>query len=76
MTGEFWAKITGNVSDTLSITAYLYRGNSYVTSVSGSGSGPYIFASKDLTLSSGSYRIELYGQTPTHSPSGTVYINI
>lgn len=72
--------IKGSANDYLTIKAVLYKvsssGRSYVTETSNSGYGGYISASKTVVLSSGKYEIDLFGTTPTNSPSKTISVTI
>ena len=52
----------------MSVTVKLYRNTTYITSVSNSGVGPTVDANKTVTLPHSMYRIDVYGETSTHTP--------
>lgn len=74
---ELWGRINGTAADYLSIRVELRsEAGSYITGTSQSGQGPSVTASKYVTLSSGTYYVYLYGETPSHSPSDVVTVVI
>ena len=74
---ELWGRIDGVAADYLSIRVELRsEAGSYITGTSQSGQGPSVTASKYVTLSSGTYYVYLYGETPSHSPSDVVTVVI
>jgi len=75
-TYNFYAIIRGATGEAMSVRADLYYMGNYITSISASGVGPIVTAETNLMLASGTYRIYVYGQTTTHSPSGTFSVTI
>ena len=70
-------KSAGSVSAGLSkVSVKLYKGNTYITEIFNSGKGPTVHASKNVTLSSGEYRLDITGTTATHTITNTIYKTI
>lgn len=72
---QIWGRIQG-AQEQLSIKIELRTtSGSYIDGASNSGTGPIVSTSKTVRLSAGTYKLYIYGTTPTHSPSQvlTVY---
>ena len=72
-TYELWGQINGTAGENLTIRVKLYKGNTYITEIFNSGKGPTVHASKNVTLSSGEYRLDITGTTATHTITNTIY---
>ena len=75
-TYELWGQINGTAGENLTIRVKLYKGNTYITEIFNSGKGPTVHASKNVTLSSGEYRLDITGTTATHTITNTIYKTI
>ncbi len=75
-TYELWGQIKGPAGENLTIRVKLYKGNTYITEIFNSGKGPTVHASKNVTLSSGEYRLDITGTTATHTITNTIYKTI
>lgn len=75
-TYELWGQINGTAGENLTIRVKLYKGNTYITEIFNSGKGPTVYASKNVTLSSGEYRLDITGTTATHTITNTIYKTI
>lgn len=74
---KLWGRSSGTPTDSLTIRVELRNASgSYITGTSNSGQGPSVTASKYVTLSSGTYYVYLYGETPSHSPSDVITVVI
>lgn len=73
---NFHAVIKGTTGEAMSVQADLYYMGNYITSISASGVGPMVTADTNLMLANGTYRIYVYGQTTTDSPSTTITVTI
>lgn len=66
-----WGSASGTSGDSLSISVKVYKGGSYITEISGSGSGPFLYKSRNVTLSSGTYTLKITATSSTSTDSLT-----
>ena len=75
-TYELWGQINGTAGENLTIRVKLYKGSTYITETYKAGQGPTIYTSKNVTLSSGDYRLDITGTTSTRTLQESKYITI
>lgn len=66
-----WGAASGASGDSLGITVKVYKGGSFITEVSGSGTGPYLYKSKNVNFSSGTYTLKITATSSTSTDSLT-----
>lgn len=65
---QLYGKIRGTSGDYKTVRAELYLGNSIIASTpTASGTASIVTASTNITLSGGTYRVDVYGTTSTES---------
>ena len=70
-TYSLWGQIIGSAGDSLSITVEVYKSGSYITGLSGSGTGPTVYKSKNVSLASGTYTLKITGTSSTGTNTTT-----
>lgn len=75
---QLYGKIRGTSGDAKTVRAELYLGNTYITSTSTvSGTASIVTATTNVTLSTGTYRVDVYGTTSTEpSLSYSTYVSV